>query len=219
MSFVAWYQMASAGTRATLIGVVCATFVSIACVTWLIYDRLAESRRRRNEELHEAQELAEQQRSLEIKERQRIDREKAEEQERRNRALQIADVDSMEGHAFEVYVSRLLKHQGYAVYVTVGSGDLGVDVVATKDDVRYAVQTKRQSSNVPRTAVSDAVAGMRHYKCNQAMVVTNSYFTNGAIKLATSCDCKLLDRDQLINWIIAYQDSQDKNAHSRLTAP
>jgi hypothetical protein len=125
---------------------------------------------------------------------------------RRYRALRLADVDSMAGHDFEHYVAALLEHQGHTTTVTKGSGDLGVDVIAAKGALRYAVQTKRYSAAVPRTAVSDAVAGMAHYKCNAAMVVTTHRFSDGAQQLARSTGCVLVDRDELAQWIIAFQD-------------
>jgi hypothetical protein len=74
---------------------------------------------------------------------------------------------------------------------------------------RIAIQVKRHTGKVSRRAISDAVGGMQHYRCNKAMVVTNSYFTPGAILLARSNRCTLVDRDQLSQWIIQFQ------AHSR----
>ncbi|MFO3798054.1 MAG: restriction endonuclease, partial [Anaerolineales bacterium] len=87
------------------------------------------------------------------------------------RALQISDVDSMAGHHFEHYIAALLESQGFQAKVTRGSGDSGVDIVAKKSDVVYAIQCKRSASNVSRRAVSDAVAGIAHYGCTKAMVV------------------------------------------------
>lgn len=129
---------------------------------------------------------------------------------RRMRALKLADVDSMSGHHFEHYVAALLEHQGFETTVTKGSGDLGVDVIATKGDLRYAVQTKRYTGAIPRTAVSDAVAGMHHYRCNAAMVVTNSRFSEGAKQLARSSGCVLVDRDTLAEWIASWQGASSK---------
>ena len=119
----------------------------------------------------------------------------------RYRALQIEQIDRMSGRDFEHYVARVLASRGYDVKVTPGSGDLGVDVIACRGDQSYAVQVKRYSSNLSRTCVSDAVAGRVHYRCTHAMVVTNSFFSPGAQKLATSTDCILVDRDMLSAWV------------------
>ncbi|CEK14023.1 predicted endonuclease related to Holliday junction resolvase [Chthonomonas calidirosea] len=123
----------------------------------------------------------------------------------RLRCLRLADVDTMSGHTFEHYVARLMEHQGFKTTVTKGSGDLGVDIIARKNGVSYAVQCKRSSDNIPRNAVSDAVAGKQHYGCQEAMVVTNRYFTSGAKELARSTHCVLVDRETLALWIQSFQ--------------
>lgn len=113
----------------------------------------------------------------------------------------ISYLDEMAGLDFEHYLGKLLENQGYSTTVTQGSGDLGVDIIATKDGVKYAIQAKRQSGNVSRRAVSDAVAGAMHYKCDKSMVVTNGYFSYGAKALAQSTNCILVDRDLLVKWV------------------
>lgn len=124
---------------------------------------------------------------------------------KRFRALKLADVDNMPGHQFEHYVAALLKHRGFDTQVTKGSGDFGVDIIARRADLTYAVQTKRYSGGVPRNAVSDAVAEKGHYGCNAAMVVTSSRFTERAREFATSTGCMLVDRDTLARWILDFQ--------------
>jgi restriction system protein len=121
--------------------------------------------------------------------------------ERRYRGLGLAQVDGMSGREFEHYVAKLLASQGYKVRVTPSSGDLGVDVVASKGHESYAVQVKRHASKLSRTSVSDAVAGRVHYRCTKAMVVTNSFFSPGAVQLAESTECVLVDRDTLARWV------------------
>jgi restriction system protein len=124
---------------------------------------------------------------------------------RRQRAIRLADVDHMNGLEFEAYVCRLMEGQGYKVENVRGSGDFGVDITATRNGIRYAVQVKRQQSGVSRRAISDAVAGKYHFNCDAAMVVTNNYFTSGAKKFAKSTGCELVDRDILADWIVAFQ--------------
>ncbi|MGE5138783.1 MAG: restriction endonuclease [Rudaea sp.] len=122
------------------------------------------------------------------------------------RAIKLADVDAMSGTAFEEYVARLLTSQGYRVTRTGHPGDMGVDLVAGRPPDKYAVQVKRQASPVSRRAVSDAVAATAHYRCNAAMVVSNSSFTAGARELAHSTGCRLVDRETLGGWIAAFQN-------------
>ena len=111
-------------------------------------------------------------------------------------------IDSMNGHDFEYYVARILKHNGYSdVEVTSGSNDFGVDVLASKGSDRYAIQVKRQQSTVSRRAVSDAVAGAAHYSCNRSMVITNSRMSKSGQQFADSTHCIVIQREELIELI------------------
>jgi HJR/Mrr/RecB family endonuclease len=113
----------------------------------------------------------------------------------------------MSGGAFESYLQQVLIARGYAVQLTGSSGDLGVDLIASREGETIAIQVKRHDQKVSRRAVSDAVAGMQHYRCNKAMVITNNYFSDGAARLARSTGCTLVDRDILAEWIRGFQTS------------
>jgi restriction system protein len=126
------------------------------------------------------------------------------------RALQIADVDNMSGRDYEKCIARLLEHRGFHVQLVGRSGDLGVDMVAQKEGIKYAIQTKRWKNGVDRTAVSDAVAGMCHYKSDRAIVITNCYFRTGAKQLAKSNQCVLVDRETLSKWILEFHTPERK---------
>lgn len=128
------------------------------------------------------------------------------------RALQIANIDSMTGVQFEQYLQKLLGSQGYSVSITRATGDLGVDLIACRAQDRIAIQVKRHNAKVSRRAISDAVAGMQHYRCNRAMVITNSHFTPGAITLARSTSCTLVNRDLLVQWILQFQAGKTRKA-------
>jgi restriction system protein len=128
--------------------------------------------------------------------------------EKRVRGIQVANIDSMTGIEFEQYLERILIDQGYSVQTTDVSGDLGVDLIATGKGDKIAIQVKRYSTKVSRRAISDAVAGMYHYGCNKAMVVTNNYFSPGAIELAESTECILIDRDTLAQWVNEFQNRE-----------
>jgi restriction system protein len=122
------------------------------------------------------------------------------------RGLDLSGIDRMSGAEFERYVARLLRHEGYrGVRITGRGGDNGVDIVARKGRVRYSIQCKRYKDKVSRTAISDAVAGMKPYRCTAAMVVTNSRFTENAQEFARDTDCVLVDRDVLAEWIARYR--------------
>ncbi|HEX4796236.1 MAG TPA: restriction endonuclease [Humisphaera sp.] len=114
---------------------------------------------------------------------------------------QMAEIDAMSGAQFETFVAALLQQRGYVTKMVGGANDKGVDLIAEKDGVRYAVQCKRYASKLSRSAVSDCVAGMRLYDCGRSMVVTNSGFHHGAVQLAAANDCILAGRPTLLTWL------------------
>ncbi len=111
----------------------------------------------------------------------------------------LDEVDRMEGHDFEYWCAELLEKNGYIdVEVTKGSGDQGVDVLATKDDIRYAIQCKCYMSDLGNTPVQEVHAGQSMYHCQVGVVMTNRHFTAGAKELAAATGVLLWDRDKLI---------------------
>lgn len=107
-------------------------------------------------------------------------------------------VDKMEGHDFEYWCANILKKNGfYNVDVTPGSGDHGVDVLAEKDGVHYAIQCKCYSHDLGNTPVQEVYAGKEMYRCQVGVVMTNRYFTAGAKQLAEQTRVLLWDRDKL----------------------
>lgn len=113
-------------------------------------------------------------------------------------------IDQMQGPKFELFFIKLLQNSGYEnVQSTGGSGDQGVDVLAEKDGIRYAIQCKRYSHALGNTPVQEVNAGRQHYGCHVGVVVTNNYFTAGAKELASSCKVLLWDREKLIEMLKA----------------
>ena len=109
----------------------------------------------------------------------------------------LSRVDTMTGLEFEKYVAKYLKKNGYKTKLTE-KYDLGIDIVAVKDGIRYGVQVKRHKGIVGANAVRQAVTALNLYDCDRAMVITNSYFSKTAIRLANSNDCILFDRATLL---------------------
>lgn len=106
--------------------------------------------------------------------------------------------DTMDGHEFEYFCADLLRKNSFInVEVTQGSGDHGIDILAEKDDITYAIQCKCYSSNIGNAAVQQAHTGKSLYQRDIAVVMTNRYFTNQAKDEATKLSVKLWDRDKL----------------------
>lgn len=106
--------------------------------------------------------------------------------------------DTMEGHEFEYYCAQLLRKKGFIeVEVTKGSGDYGVDILAEKDGVTYAVQCKCYTAPIGVKAVQEAYAGRDYYDRMVGAVLTNQYFTTPAVEAAKKLKILLWDRGYL----------------------
>lgn len=117
---------------------------------------------------------------------------------RKIRRRKPLDIDSMEGHDFEYFCAGLLEKNGFQdVEVTRASGDYGIDILAAKEGVTYAIQCKRYSEQVGIKAVQEAYAGRDYYDCMVGVVLTNQYFTKSAETFAGKLKILLWDRDFL----------------------
>ena len=124
---------------------------------------------------------------------------------KRNKPLPM---DEMEGHDFEYYCADLLKDNGFLeVEVTKGSGDFGADILAERDGVTYAVQCKCYDKPIGVKAVQEVYAGRDYYGRMVGVVMTNQYFTQPAVELATKLNIMLWDR--------GYLDSMDRTKDKR----
>ena len=103
----------------------------------------------------------------------------------------------MDGFKFEEWVANRLNKYGWIAYATKGSGDQGVDVVATKDDMSIGIQCKRYSSSVGNKAVQEIYAGAKHMGLDKAAVLTNAEFTRSAKELADSTGVLLLSPEDI----------------------
>src|ERR1700692_159655 len=64
------------------------------------------------------------------------------------------DIDVMDGHDFEHYVSQLLENEGFTnITVTKKSNDWGADVLAERHKAKYAIQVKRWTKLIDDRAV------------------------------------------------------------------
>jgi len=112
--------------------------------------------------------------------------------------ITMKEIDNMSGLEFEKYVVMLLRRQGYSNIRLTEKYDLGVDIIAEKDGVRWGIQVKRYSGLVKANAVRQVVAALNIYECDKAMVISNSYYSRTAQRLADSNNCVLIGRSQFL---------------------
>ena len=114
----------------------------------------------------------------------------------------IDKIDEMDGRTFELFTGDLLFRNGFEnITVTQASYDFGVDVIAEKDDVKYAIQCKRYNGPIGVSAVQEVIASKSLHDCHVACVLTNSSFTPAAVELAKKNLVILWDRKKLQKFI------------------
>lgn len=126
--------------------------------------------------------------------------------ERKRKRLKLSgieDIDRMNGIQFEHYLDLLFQSQGYSVKVTRAAGDYGADLVLEKDGKAIVVQAKRHNKNVGIEAVQQVHSSMNYYGASEAWVISNREYTDAAMTLARSNGIRLIDRQALIDMILA----------------
>ena len=113
----------------------------------------------------------------------------------------ISQIDTLTGTEFEEYLKLLFETMGYEVFLTKASGDFGADLILKKKNENIIVQAKCFSKTVGVRAVQEIIAAKNHYRVQDAVVVTNNYFSKEAQTLAIESDVRLVDRDILVKII------------------
>lgn len=120
----------------------------------------------------------------------------------------IKNFDDLDGHQFERFCADVLIKNGFRnVEVTQDSCDHGIDILAEKDDITYAIQCKCYSSDIGNAAVQQAHTGKSLYHKDIAVVMSNRYFTGQAIEEAKELGVKLWNRDKLNEMIESINDN------------
>jgi restriction system protein len=110
--------------------------------------------------------------------------------------LTLENLKAMTPKDFEYTVAEILRRLGYKdIKVIGGSGDLGVDILATSKDgnKKVAVQCKKYITKKVTSPDIQLFIGMMvtEYKADKGLYVTTSYYTRDAYHLATKHKDKL----------------------------
>lgn len=106
-------------------------------------------------------------------------------------------IDTLSGFEFEDYLEELFTELGYTAKELPYSNDYGADLIISKGFNEIVIQAKNYSTNVGNKAVQEVIAAKSYYKCDIGMVITNSYYTQNAVKTAEASEIILIDRDGL----------------------
>jgi len=101
------------------------------------------------------------------------------------------------GIRFENYCMQILKQHGWEVKETPNTGDQGVDLIASINDLRICIQCKDHEKAIGNKAVQEISAGKLFWKGTHAILVSKSGFTKSAQQLAKSNKVRLINEYQL----------------------
>ena len=121
-----------------------------------------------------------------------------------NKFVTMYLVDAMDGFQFEDFLVEIFQTMGYDVKETKRTQDQGADLFVTRFGKDMVIQAKNYSGSVGNSAVQQVISAKTFYGCDEAMVVTNSYFTRSAKELAESALVRLIDRDELQKYLDDY---------------
>ncbi len=98
---------------------------------------------------------------------------------------------------YESMVAAALAGLGWTTQLTGGSGDQGIDMIASMRGKRVVIQCKRYTSAVGNSAVQEVFAGRAFVCADFAAVVSSAGFTRSAVELAERTNVVLLHHDDL----------------------
>ncbi len=106
---------------------------------------------------------------------------------------------------YEKEICLKLKELGFSARATKVSCDQGVDILAERNDISFAIQCKLYSHPVENKAVQEISAGKQHYNTDYGEVVSNACFTKSAKQLAHSNKIILLN-DNCLDELLQYTE-------------
>jgi len=116
-------------------------------------------------------------------------------------------VRRMDPYEFEEFLSDVLESRGYETVVRSGSGDRGIDIIASKNGNRELYQAKRyaESNKVGSEEVRKyATLYQQDSEADLVVIVTTSSFTTEGRKLAADLHVETIDGADLFEMVNAH---------------
>ncbi len=100
---------------------------------------------------------------------------------------------------FEIETAKLLERDGFNAKVTQYSQDGGIDILATRDNVKLAVQCKHyQTSKVAPKEIRALAGSMQIEGATAGLMVCSGGFTKGAVTEAAALKIALWDMEEVL---------------------
>jgi len=110
-----------------------------------------------------------------------------------------SNMNYKKGLRFENLCFQKLRSQGWEVKQTPVSGDQGVDLIASIDNLRLCIQCKDHQKAIGNKAVQEVYAGKKYWSGTHAILISRSGFTKSAQKLALSSNVILMNEIEIEN--------------------
>lgn len=113
-------------------------------------------------------------------------------QTERRLSLLRRDWRYLKADRFESFVREIFEALGYQTAPIGKAGDQGVDLIATCDGIRWAIQCKGYSGTLGNKPIQEVFTGACIHNCQRFLVITTSEFTSGGREAATRTGCVLV---------------------------
>lgn len=121
------------------------------------------------------------------------------------------------GVDYERFCAKVLRRNGWNIEDTPVSGDQGLDLLASKEDVVVGIQCKRYKAAVGNKAVQEALSGKHYYSTDYAAVVASSLFTKSAEELAGKTGVLLLHHSELCRLLELFQMKTTESGDTKIS--
>lgn len=135
-----------------------------------------------------------------IEKRKEDERKQNERRERETRLKKAEFLITLNPKEFEHEIMQLYKKLGYAVKITPYTNDKGVDGIAIKERVKFAIQCKRYNNlrSIGRPDLQKFYGAMSCVRANRGIFVATCKFTDNAKEFASKHRIECIDLERLI---------------------
>ncbi len=136
-------------------------------------------------------------------------KETEEEEEEDESALTIDIIMEMTPDEFAMVMQDLMATRSFHANLFGGASEEGVVLLAIKNDRKYVMQCKRLSTQSTDAAMVQELQQIRENTgAEEGWYITTTYFTKDALKFAEDKTIKLVDRDELREWLRVYAEEK-----------
>lgn len=131
----------------------------------------------------------------------------------------LLELEKMDDLQFEFYICKIFQLKGFNVKFTPVADDYGADLIVERQGAATAVRCrlvngKGADALLGSGVVEETLLALKYYPCDDAMVITNGYFTKEAARRASRTKITLVDRNLLIEAFLNYKVPANYGEHN-----